>query len=231
MAMIDDPWAEFSPQPASAPQPGGMGVTMRQIGPSKAPPPQTPAQREKDVLDVDNARLQGAKTQAEIDKLRADAQRKLKDYDEAANEMLNVISTARESIIAAHDPDTTGIRGFVAAKIPGTKARDLSGKLDTIGANVAFARLQKMREESPTGGAVGNVSDTDMRLLKSTIAALDQSLSKKELQKNLTKVVDVYSRILVKLPGGRDILKKWREGIKAQKAAPAPDGWSIEEAD
>jgi len=53
------------------------------------------------------------------------------------------------------------------------KERPLRGKVDTLKANLSFDRLQKMRDESKTGGALGNVSNIELGLLGSTVAALD----------------------------------------------------------
>lgn len=61
----------------------------------------------------------------------------------------------------------------VAQFIPLTDARSLRGLLKTIEANLAFDRLQKMRDESKTGGALGQVSNIELELLKSSVASLD----------------------------------------------------------
>lgn len=56
---------------------------------------------------------------------------------------------------------------------PVGKERPLRGKVDTLKANLSFDRLQKMRDESKTGGALGNVSNIELGLLGSAVAALD----------------------------------------------------------
>ena len=52
-------------------------------------------------------------------------------------------------------------------------ARPLRNKVDTLKANLSFDRLQKMRDESKTGGALGQVSNIELNLLGSSVAALD----------------------------------------------------------
>lgn len=219
---MPDPWAAFNPQSATAPTP---------IIP-RTPAPQTPAQQQQDVIGVHNAQLTGEKTQLENDKLRREAQAKSKDFDEARGDLVNVIDNAMTAIHMSGDPNTTALRGSVLKHVPGTKAYDLSGHLDTIGANVAFSRLQKMRQESPTGGALGNVSDNDMRLLKSVVTSLDQSRSNAEFQKSMRRIVQVYSKMLAKMPGGKDALVQWRDKWLSENRPPqqSHDGWSIEEA-
>lgn len=67
-------------------------------------------------------------------------------------------------------------------------ARTLRGKLDAIRANIGFDALASMRQNSPTGGALGAVSDTENKLLQSTIESLDQGLSPDVLKQNLENV-------------------------------------------
>jgi hypothetical protein len=73
---------------------------------------------------------------------------------------------------------------------------DLEGAISTIKANVAFDRLQKMRDESKTGGALGNVSNIELSLLESSIASLDANLSPEILRQNLQAVEMHYQNIL-----------------------------------
>jgi hypothetical protein len=56
---------------------------------------------------------------------------------------------------------------------PTTDARKLNNRVDTLKSTLAFDRLQKMRDESKTGGALGNVSNVELGLLGANLAALD----------------------------------------------------------
>lgn len=88
---------------------------------------------------------------------------------------------------------TLGALGRAAsAKIPGTESYNLARIIDTIKANVSFDTLQKMRESSPTGGALGSTSDREITLLGSTIASLDIGQSSEQLLKNLDAVKTHY---------------------------------------
>lgn len=78
--------------------------------------------------------------------------------------------------------------GSTLSVIPGSDAKDLSGALDTIKANLGFAELQAMRQASPTGGALGAIAVQELNALQSTIASLNQSQSSKQLRQNLGKV-------------------------------------------
>lgn len=91
---------------------------------------------------------------------------------------------------------TTGAMGARVANIPGTAAYDIAQALSTIGANISFAQLQQMREASPTGGALGSVSDNEQKLLQNSYAALSQSQSEEQFKTNLGRTRAVFERIV-----------------------------------
>lgn len=86
----------------------------------------------------------------------------------------------------------------MASNIPGTAATDTAELIKTISANIGFDRLQRMREESPTGGALGAVAVQELESLQKTIASLSQSQSKGQFLANLKRVEDQYDRIIKK---------------------------------
>ena len=96
--------------------------------------------------------------------------------------------------------NTAGV-GSSLASIPGTDARDLSAKLETIKANLGFDRLQQMRDMSPTGGALGAVAVQELTALQSTVASLDQGQSRGELKKSLNKIETHYNNWLKTVNG------------------------------
>ena len=69
---------------------------------------------------------------------------------------------------------------------------------ETIAANIGFDKLQRMREASPTGGALGNVSDRELSNLQSVLGNLALSQSEEQLISNIDRLDTLY----------RDILKK-----------------------
>lgn len=98
----------------------------------------------------------------------------------AMNDSLTVRSTIDEirTVLANNmQPDylVTGGVGSILANLPfSTDARIVAKKLDTLKGVVSFQALQDMREASPTGGALGQVSDFENKLLQSTKTSLDQ---------------------------------------------------------
>lgn len=86
--------------------------------------------------------------------------------------------------------------GSVFSNIPGTKAHDLAKTLDAIKARIGFDALQEMRANSPTGGALGSVSERENMLLQSVMGSLEQSQSKEAFIKNLERLENTYLDIV-----------------------------------
>lgn len=80
--------------------------------------------------------------------------------------------------------------------VPGTAGHDLERALETIKANIGFDKLQEMRAASPTGGALGAVSDFENKLLQSTLSNLATSQSPEAFMRNLSEVERVYNEIV-----------------------------------
>lgn len=103
-------------------------------------------------------------------------------------------------------PRTAGLMGAATRNIApfegaGTDARTLAATVETIQANLGFDELAKMRQESPTGGALGQVAVQELVALRATIANLDPNLPADVLKKNLEKVKMHYGRWLMTTQG------------------------------
>lgn len=72
--------------------------------------------------------------------------------------------------------------------VPNTRATDLAAELQTIGANIGFDELQTMRDNSPTGGALGQVANQELDALRSVISSLSQEQSPAQLTASLDRV-------------------------------------------
>ena len=107
----------------------------------------------------------------------------------------------------------TGIIGMATSNLPATPARKLRGDLEELKANIGFNELTEMREASKTGGALGNVSDTETRLLSSTLGSLDQFVDDKDLAQRLRQIEASLDRW--------DAAKAQYGGGQAPRVAPA----------
>lgn len=129
------------------------------------------------------------------------------DTKSAQNVLLNVDrirDRMKESTLL--NPGT----GFLAetfVNIGGTLAADINALISPIEASIGFDRLQRMREESPTGGALGQVSEMELNLLKSSLQSLSQSQSPEQFLENLDEVERRYIDVVT-------ILNEYPEAIK-----------------
>jgi hypothetical protein len=96
----------------------------------------------------------------------------------------NVIKTI-DNIIPNVSESTAGLGGVLLSKLPGTLAKDVERQIETVVANLGFKELQEMRNNSPTGGALGQVSERENELLQAIVANLKQDQSPKQLLENL----------------------------------------------
>jgi hypothetical protein len=109
------------------------------------------------------------------------------------DDITKIIDKGRDSWL----PGPTGY-GAVAKWLPSTDARSLGNSLDTVKANIGFEKLQQMREASPTGGALGQVSDFENKLLQSTFGSLDQFGDQASFMRNLYRVKALSDAIVHK---------------------------------
>ncbi len=86
-------------------------------------------------------------------------------------------------------PRITGIMGKIP-NIPGSDAANAEGLLGTLKSQTAFSVLQTMRNNSKTGGALGQVSDKEGQLLQDNLAALDKAQSTEAYKKALQQIID-----------------------------------------
>lgn len=82
------------------------------------------------------------------------------------------------------------------ALIPGTPAHEARSALEEIKNNIGIDELQRMRQSSPTGGAMGNVSDRDIALLTGALGRLEVEDDPERMAENLEFIATTYQRIL-----------------------------------
>jgi hypothetical protein len=118
-----------------------------------------------------------------------------------ASASLRSISESQRVVLGTVDDTLTRINGYTAglggtllSQLPGTEARDVKRALLTIKANIGFDKLQDMRANSPTGGALGAVAVQEMEALQSVLGALEPDQTPTQLRKNLAALKDTLQR-------------------------------------
>ena len=145
--------------------------------------PLLPVSADPNLVGTKKAAEKEAEWQAERIKTYPKARETFKSLSTQWDNVESTIDKAIDKV----SPFTAGM-GAWASSIPATPQKDLKETLGTIRANIGFDKLQDMRANSPTGGALGQVSDLENKLLQAVQGSLDQSQSSAQLKENLQTV-------------------------------------------
>lgn len=121
---------------------------------------------------------------------------------------------ARDAINSSVLP-ATGTAGALLSGIGETGAAEVNRQVDAIKANAKVENLQAMRAASPTGGALGAVSDSENAMLAAKAGALDPK------SPNFLRDLADYERSLLRTIHGKEAGDKIFEQTRPNK-----DGWS-----
>lgn len=160
-----------------------VGMPMQK----SVPPEQTPEIK---------GQQEAAKTQAELATKKKFEQPAATAAQNALEDKVANLNTKIDQAIDQASGFTTGFMGAMTSPIPGTPAHDLSKTLDTIRAQLGFKELHDMRMQSPTGGALGQISDREEVLLQAAWDSVAQSQSKAQFIANLQNLKRVNARAL-----------------------------------
>mgnify|MGYP003655306431 CR=1 FL=1 len=114
------------------------------------------------------------------------------------------------------DPASSSILSYILENPllgSGKNRIDALSLATTIKSSIGFDRLQQMREESPTGGALGQVSELELVTLQATLGSLDLNQSKENILYNLKRLEEIYINIFTKLQAYPNYDKYFGEGL------------------
>lgn len=135
-----------------------------------------------------------------------------------------------EKALGMLGPMSTGFIGARSRGIEGSPAFNLASEIETIKANLGFDRLQQMRDNSPTGGALGQVAVQELIALQSTVANLDPNQSEEQIRSNLNRVKTHYDNWTraVQQALQEEQMRQPAPGDGADAAPAQSSGWSIQ---
>jgi len=158
-------------------------------------------------------------------------QRKADMVDGFVNEALSIVNAMSPEDQNAFQQSIANVSNiFQANFLAGSPGARLAALIQTIQANVGFDRLQEMRNSSPTGGALGNVSNKELELLTSVLGNLGNMQGLSQLRENLKRIQD--NNAAVREGTQSAYQARWAGGAAAPTqtaAAPAGFGMSDEE--
>lgn len=167
-------------------------------------------QRAEESLDIQRRRAAAAEaaaqatqtlTQMKIDEKREektkDAEMAQKADQAARAKLIATIGKLAQIGTDANDNGgwfETGTSGsFARSVLPSGAAGPTLGRdINTIRARFAFDALQEMRDASKTGGALGQVSELELKLLESAVAALDPDMDHQTFMRNVEEARQAY---------------------------------------
>jgi hypothetical protein len=122
-------------------------------------------------------------------------------------------------------PYTTGY-GSLLERMPASEARALANVVESLQATLGFDALQEMRANSPTGGALGNVTDFENRRLSSTITSLDTGVEGSTFLERLqilrSERADALRRMRQGLDRDRNVVQEYRTSVGMQPSPMVP---------
>jgi hypothetical protein len=129
--------------------------------------------------------------------------------------------------LATH-PGLTGVTGLVYGRTPGItrEARAAEALLKKIMARGGFQELADMRAASPTGGALGNVTNQENQYLRDAFGALSPTQATEDFQANLLRLADAIPGAKQRVKEAFDMTYEYRNsgvaGPARGNAPPAP---------
>jgi hypothetical protein len=190
---------------------------QRLTGPDGAPLPVGTTYRQAQELGA--VSLDARQAQAEEQAASDAAAKRMAAKEATGNLVLQDIGRALELVEGGWAAGPVAGR---AADVPfgqGTPAGQLNSLVQSIKANVGFDKLQSMREASPTGGALGQVSEREIDFLQSTMGNLDIRQPQEMLDANLKRISNMVMDSVHGTPEQIQSLVD-QGAISAEEAAP-----------
>ena len=121
----------------------------------------------------------------------------------------------------ANSPGLSGISGIIYGRTPAVtkEARAAQALYDSIVARGGFAELQAMRASSPTGGALGNVSNQEGQYLRDAFAPINRTQDTGDLKAALTNAANATRSSKQRVRDAYDMTYEYKTG---GSAAPKP---------
>ena len=145
----------------------------------------------------------------------------VKTFETTSNTLIKDLET-----LAKH-PGLSSITGIAAGRLPGitSAGREAEALFDKISARGGFQELQNMRQASPTGGALGNVSNQEGAQLRQAFAALDRRQDAASVRKAIADAINQIRASQQTIKEAYDMTYEYKQG---GGAAPAPASPNID---
>lgn len=203
------------------PMPTGLNPIAQQLAANAAAKKEAETQAQKNVELTEDPKIEAAKLRAKYIEEGYQQLPKLQRSLQTRELKAEFLNPKIDSILQRANSLTTGWTGSLAAAMPGTPAFDLKKDIDTLLAASGFDTLQEMRDNSPLGGALGNITEREIEYLQASMQNLINSQSKEQFIANLKAFKAQRERSLANVRAAYDEDYK-RFGGSKDSYLPAP---------
>jgi hypothetical protein len=143
----------------------------------------------------------------------------VKTFETTSNTLIKDLET-----LSKH-PGLGSITGIAAGRMPGitSAGREAEALFDKIVARGGFQELQNMRQASPTGGALGNVSNQEGAQLRQAFAALDRRQDAGSVRKAILDAINQIRTSQQTIKDAYDLTYEYKQGGGAASAPASPN--------
>ena len=201
-----------------------QGATQQQIAQMQIEGRRQIAQIAADAMrDAADARAAGQVTQLDA-RTRANLEKTYPKANAAIQQVESTASTLESDLRRlANHPGLSGITGLIAGRTPPVTAaaREAQALFDKILARGQFNELSAMRAASPTGGALGNVSNVEGERLRQAFGALNQTQATDSVKRELARIADETAAFRQRMRSAFDETYDYRQQERGQQPAPS----------
>ena len=130
----------------------------------------------------------------------------------------------KDLLALRNHPGLSSITGILAGRAPGitSEGRAAQALYDKILSRGGFKELQDMRAASPTGGALGNVSNQEGTQLRQSFAAIDRVQDAKDVQKGIDNAITELQGSKLRVREAFDMDYSYKGGGATPSTPPPP---------
>jgi len=150
----------------------------------------------------------------------------VKAFESTTDTLIKDLRTLRDH------PGLSSITGIAAGRIPGItqSGREAEAIYDKVVARGGFQELQNMRNASPTGGALGNVSNQEGSQLRQAFAAIDRRQDAPSVKKAIDDAIQQLEGSKTRVREAYDLTYEYKQQGGAAPASGAAAGIAAERA-
>jgi hypothetical protein len=141
----------------------------------------------------------------------------LKTFDSTSDNLISDLERLK------NHPGLSNITGVIAGRTPSLTAqgREAQALYDKIIARGGFQELQSLRQSSPTGGALGNVSNQEGQSLRQAFGALDRTQDASSIRNEIDRLVENIGGAKTRVREAFDMTYDYKNTTPRSNVAPA----------